>query len=306
MGEDESHSGDGSVDLFTEEELLPLSGSSFRRGTRPWHVSAKPKTPTEDITTTQDVLKTHNSTLTLAKPIQATTESLTKPKAAQFSTVTDNLRGIWSTTHTTPQTLPGIEHKREETTAQMMLSTESASSHLKIKSNSASSETRGNNIASTVAAIISQSEVSKETLTEQSNTGTFSRENFSQDNEQTTRETSSLITPSQRAVTPESSSTTIRMKTGAEMSAASTDSGTNIIQTASGGNEDEIDPSTTVPMTTNTLVNKATAAAAVTGKRRKHSSTGFIRKQQGSKQTSSRNGKDEDVQEKPQRQPGKH
>lgn len=322
MGEDESHSGDGSVDLFTEEELLPLR-SSFRSGARPWPVSAKPKTPTEDITKTQDVLKAwpeksfavlkkmlnKYSALTLAKAFQATAESLTKPRAVQFSTTTENLRVIWPTAHTTLQTLPGIEEKREETTSQMTLNTESASGHLKIKSNSASSEMRGNTITSTAAAIISQSE---KTFTEQNNTETFSRENFTlQANEQTTSGSLSLTTQRQRDEIPETYSTTStddgsRTKTDAEMSATTTESGstgTNIILTASHVNEDEIKSSTTASMTTNTLVNNTTTAT--TGKRRKHS-TSVIKKQQGPKQTFVRNGKDEDVQEKPQRQRGKH
>ncbi|XP_053469744.1 olfactomedin-like 2Ba isoform X2 [Ictalurus furcatus] len=332
IGEDESHSGDGSVDLFAEEELLPLSTPSFRSVTRPWLVSAKPKIPTQDSTVTQSVPKPqleesdsslsvkmkmlNNSGLALGKNLQPTTESFTKLRSLQSSATTDNFRAFWPTTHTTPQTPPGIEEEREEnTTSQMMLNIESTSSHL-MKSNSASSEMTGNIIPNTTAAIISQSEVSMKTLNQQThNIGTISSETFSQATEQNTRSsaTPSPSTQSQTSIIPETYSTTVtdegsHMKTSAGTTATTTDSGNTektIILTTSHVNESEIDSSTTASATTNRLVN-STTTTIINAKHNKHNthSISLFRKQKDLKQKIIKTLEAQDVEEKPKRQPG--
>ncbi|XP_034169614.1 olfactomedin-like 2Ba isoform X2 [Pangasianodon hypophthalmus] len=333
MGEDESHSGDSSVDLFSEEELLPLSAPSFKTITRPWPISAKPNTPPQDSTTPQSVPKPqleesdsslsvkrkmlNNSGLALAKTFQSTTESFIKLRALQSSATTDNVRAIWPTKHTIPQTLPGTEEEREEkTTSQMMMNMESTSSHIKMKSNSASLEMTENIIPSTVAAVISQSEVTMKTLTEQThNTGTISRQNFSQANEQNTlsNATSSPTTQSQAATIPETYSNPITdvrsyMKTNAGMTATTTESGntgTIVILSTSHVTEGESDSSTTASVSTNRLVN-STTTTITTGKPDKHNtdSISLVKKQQDPKRKIIKTVEDEDVEEKPQRQPG--
>lgn len=327
MGEDESHSGDGSVDLFTEEELLPLSSPSFRTVTRSWPVSAQLKTPTQDSTTTQSVskpqleesdsslpvkMKMHNNSgFALAKTFQSTTESFTKLRALQSSATTDNVRAIWPTTHTTPQTLPGIEEEKEKTTSQMMLNMESISTNLNMKSNLASSEMTRNIIPNTVATVISQSEVTMKTLTDQThNTETISRENFSQANEQTPLSSATPSPMTQTTIIPETYSTTITdegkyMKTNTATTTTTTDSGntgTTIILSTSHVTEGENDSSTTASMTTNGLAS-STTTTVTTGKlktRNRHSIS-LVKKQQDPK----RKIIVEDKEEKPQRQPGK-
>lgn len=184
----------------------------------------------------------------------------------------------------------------------MILNMESTSSHLKNKSNnnSASSEMRGNIIPNSVTAIISQSEVSMKTLTEQThNTGTISRENFSHADEQNTPSSAMPTTQSQTTIIPETYSTTItgegsHMEANAGMTATTTDSntGTNIILTAS--------------MSTSSLVNSTTTTITI-AKPNKHntSSISLVKNQQGPKQKFIQTGEDEDIREKPQRQPGK-
>lgn len=334
VGEDESHSGDGSIDLFTEEELLPFAGPSFRTVTRPWPVSANPMSPTEDITMTRSVLKPqleesdsslpvkrkmlNNSEHALEKPFQTTTESFAQLRALQSSATTDNISAIWTTTHTTPQTPPKIEEEREErTTSQTMPNMISTSSHVKMKSNSATSETRDNLIPSTVDALLSQSEVTMKTLTEQTpNTGTISSENFTQADEQTTLSstTPSPSTQSQTIIIPEAYSTTvtdegIHMKTDPGMTATTTDSGntgSNVILTASHVKEGESDSSTTASMTTDRLVS-STTTTITTGKpdKRNTHSISLVKRQQGQKQKFIRPMKDQDLQGNPQRQSGK-
>lgn len=327
MGEDESHSGDSSADLFIEEELLPLSDPSLKTVTRPGPVLAKPRTPTEESSTTQSVLKPHmeeldsslpvkinmhnSSRLALAKPIQPTTEDFTKLRALQSSTTTDNFRAIWHTKDATPQTLPGIEEEREKRTiSQMMLNMESTSSYLK----SASSEIRGNIEPNTVAAIISQSEVSMKTLTEQThNAKTISKGNFSQTNEPFTllSLTPSPSTQSQTTIIPETYSITIideegHMKTNAGTTATTTDSGntgTNSILTILHVNEGEDDSSTTASMTTDRQY--STTTTVTTGKPNEHSIS-LDEELQSPKRQIFRTVADEAVEEKPQRQPGKH
>lgn len=329
VGEDEGHSGHSSVDLFTEEELLPLSGPSFRTVTRPWPVSAKPKTSTENSTMTQSVLNPqleesdsslpvkmkmlNNSQLALAKAFQSTTENFTKHRALLSSATTDNFRTIWPTTHTTIQTHRGIEKEREKTTSQMMLNMESTSSHIKMTSNSASSEIRGNIVPSTVAAISSQSEVTMKTLTEQThNTEISSRENFSQANEQNTLSSATPppTTRSQATIIPEAYSTTIAdegsdIKTTAGITAITTDSGntgTNASLTALHVNEGENDSITTASMTSLSSI-----TTTMTNIKHKHNtrSNSLVKKQQGPKQKINITMAEEAIEEKPQRQPGK-
>lgn len=301
--------------------------------TRPWPVSAKPKIPTQDSTVTQSVPKPqleesdsslsvkmkmlNNSGLALGKNLQPTTESFTKLRSLQSSATTDNFRAFWPTTHTTPQTPPGIEEEREEnTTSQMMLNIESTSSHL-MKSNSASSEMTGNIIPNTTAAIISQSEVSMKTLNQQThNIGTISSETFSQATEQNTRSsaTPSPSTQSQTSIIPETYSTTVtdegsHMKTSAGTTATTTDSGNTektIILTTSHVNESEIDSSTTASATTNRLVN-STTTTIINAKHNKHNthSISLFRKQKDLKQKIIKTLEAQDVEEKPKRQPGK-
>ncbi|KAB5539617.1 hypothetical protein PHYPO_G00091110 [Pangasianodon hypophthalmus] len=260
----------------------------------------------------------NNSGLALAKTFQSTTESFIKLRALQSSATTDNVRAIWPTKHTIPQTLPGTEEEREEkTTSQMTMNMESTSSHIKMKSNSASLEMTENIIPSTVAAIISQSEVTMKTLTEQThNTGTISRQNFSQANEQNTlsNATSSPTTQSQAATIPETYSNPITdvrsyMKTNAGMTATTTESGntgTIVILSTSHVTEGESDSSTTASVSTNRLVN-STTTTITTGKPDKHNtdSISLVKKQQDPKRKIIKTVEDEDVEEKPQRQPGR-
>lgn len=329
MGEDESHSGDGSVDIFTEEELLPLSSPSFTTFTRSWPVSANLKTPTRDSTTPQSVSKPqleesdsslpikrnffNNSGFALAKTFKSSTESFTKLGVSQSSATTDNFRAIWPTTHTTPQTLPGIEEEKEKTTSQMMLNMESNSTHLNMKSNLASSEITRNIIPNTVAAVISQSEATMKTLTGQThNTETISRENVSQANYQTplSSATPSPMTQIQTTLIPETYSTTITdegkyMKTSAGTTATNTDSGntgTTIILTTSHVTEGESDSSTTASVTTNGLAS-STTTTVTTGKLNKRNThrISLAKKLQEPKRKTTV----EDKEEKPQKQPGK-
>ncbi|KAI5090358.1 olfactomedin-like 2Ba isoform X3 [Silurus meridionalis] len=167
LGEDESHSGDDSVDLFAEEELLPLSTPLLRTVTKSWPGSTKPKTPTQDRTITQSVpnimleqsdsslpvkMNVNNSGIALTKTFQSTEESITNLQDLQPSTTTDTFRVIQPTTHSTPQTHAGLEEDiKTRTPSQIMLNVES--SHKKTESNSASPEVPGNIIASTVAGL---------------------------------------------------------------------------------------------------------------------------------------------------------
>ncbi|XP_058234717.1 olfactomedin-like 2Ba isoform X2 [Hemibagrus wyckioides] len=308
MGEDEVHSGDGSVDLFTEEELLPLSVPSFRSVTKSWPGSAKPKPPTQDSTITQSVPKPKLEESVPSPSVKS--EMLNNSGPALTKTF------HWSTTHTTPQTLPGIQEEREEkTTSQMnVMNMESTSSIIKMKSNSASSEMTGTTIPSTVAGVISQSEVTTKTLTEQThNTGTISMEDFSQVNKQNTLSsvTPSPNTQSQTTIIPDSYSTTITddgslMETSVGMTATTTDfnTGATTILTTSNVTEGEGDSSTTTSMAIK-LVNSTTTTIS-SGKADKHNthSIRLARKQQDPKQKFIKTVENEDIEKKPQKQPG--
>ncbi|KAK3542587.1 hypothetical protein QTP86_031291 [Hemibagrus guttatus] len=309
MGDNEIHSGDGSVDLFTEEELLPLNVPSFRTVTKSWPVSAKPKPPTQDSTITHSVpepkLEESDPSLSVMR------EMLNNSRPALTKTF------HWSTTHTPPQTLPGIQEEMEEkTTSQMnVMNMESTSSIIKMKSNSASSEMTGTIIPSTVAGVISQSEVTTKTLTEQThNTGTISREDFSWVNKQNTLSsvTPSPTTQSQTTIIPESYSTIITddaslMKTSVGMTATTTDSGNTgatTILTTSNVTEGEIDSSTTTSMAIK-LVNSTTTTIS-SSKADKHNthSNRLVKKQQYPKRKIFKTVENEDVEKKPQKQSG--
>lgn len=308
MGEDEIHSGDGSVDLFTEEELLPLSVPSFRSVTKSWPASAKPKLPTQDSTITQSVPKPKLEESVSSPSVKS--ETLNNSGPALTKTF------HWSTTHTTPQTLPGIQEEREEkTTSQMnVMNMESTSSIIKM-SNSESSEMTGTTIPSTVAGVISQSEVTTKTLTEQThNTGTISREDFSQVNKQNTPSTvtPSPITQSQTIIIPDSYSTTTTddgslMETSVGMTATTTDSntGATTILTTSNVTESEGDSSTTTSMAIK-LVNSTTTTIS-SGKADKPNthSIRLAKKQQDLKRKIIKTVENEDIEKKPQKQPGK-
>lgn len=311
MGEDEIHSGDGSVDLFTEEELLPLSAPSFRTVTKPRPVSAKPEPPAQDSTITQS----------LPKPkVEESDSSLsTKRKMLNNSGPALTKSFHWPTTHTTPQTLPGkLEEREEMTTPQMnMLNMGSTSSIIKMNSNSASSEITKNIMPSTAYVVISQSEFTMKTLTEKShNTGTISKENFSHVNNQNTHSSMkpSPTTQSQTPIIPESYFTTItddvsHTKTGFGMTATTPDSGNTgatIILITSNVTEGELDSSTTTSMALNRPVHSTTTSIN-SGKSNKHNthSIRLFKKQQDPKQKIIKTVENEDVEKNHQRQPGK-
>ncbi|XP_027010051.2 olfactomedin-like 2Ba isoform X1 [Tachysurus fulvidraco] len=308
MGEDEIHSGDGSVDLFTEEELLPLSAPSFKTVTRPRPVSAKPEPPAQDSTITQS----------LPKPKLGESDSSLSIKRKMLNNSGPALTKSfhWPTTHTTPQTLPGkLEEREEMTTPQMnMLNMESTSRIL--NSNSASSEMTKTIMPSTADVVISQSEFTTETVTEKShNTGTISKENFSHVNNQNTHSSTkpSPTTQSHTPIIPESYFTTItddvsHMKTSFGMTATtpvSGNTGATIILTTSNVTEGELDSSTTTSMALNRPVN-STITSINSGKSNKHNthSIRLFKKQQDPKQKSIKAVENEDVEKNQQRQPG--
>ncbi|KAM9443798.1 olfactomedin-like 2Ba [Clarias gariepinus] len=322
IGEDEGHSGDGSVDLFTEEELLPFSSPSFRTFSIAWPFSANSKTPTQDDTIIQKAPKPRleseesasslpvklnmlkNSEPTLSRPFQSTTKSFTKLRDLQYSATTENLRVTLPTTHSTPQTPSGTEEEREKTTFQMMLNMKLTSSNINMNSNSASPEmTR--NIASTSAAVISQ--LGDTLKTEQiHNIETIS--SLAKEQNTLSSATPAPVTLSQTTINPETYST------------RTTDEGSHsagtIVTTAISGKEEttesilstsrvtegETDFSTTASMTTNRLVNSTTNL----GKTDKHNtpSINLIKKQQDPKQKTIKAMADEQVMAKPRRQPG--
>ncbi|KAI5627601.1 olfactomedin-like 2Ba isoform X1 [Silurus asotus] len=302
LGEDESHSGDDSVDLFAEEELLPLSTPLLRTVTKSWPVSSKPNTPTQNGTITQSVPKTmleqsdsflpvkmnvNDSGIALTKTFQSTEESFTNLQDLQPSTTTDTFRIIQPTTHSTPQTHAGLEE--DITPSQIMLNVQS--SHKKTESNSASPEVPGNIIASTVAASISQSEVTMKALFEQThNTETISMKNSSQAMEQNTLSsaTPSPTTYSQTAPIPENYFTTDEqhMKSNAGTTATTTNSGYTVTpMNTSHVIEGESDSRTTGLMSTERPVTSTTGKPVKSGKPGKHKkhNNNFVQKQQDSK-----------------------
>ncbi|KAF5890766.1 olfactomedin-like protein 2B, partial [Clarias magur] len=333
MGEDESNSGDGPVDLFTEEELLPISTPSFRTFSIAWPFSANPKTPSHVGPIIQKAPKPQleseesasslpgklnmfkNSELALSKPFQSTAESFTKLRDLQSSATTENFRVTLPNTHSTPQTLSGTVEEREKTTFQMMLNMKLTSSNINMKSNSASTEmTRA--IASTPAAVISQLGNTVKTFTEQiHNIGTISRDGFSLAKEQNTLSsaTPAPVTLSPTTINPETYSTRItdegsHLKTSAGTIVTTAISGkeetTESILSTSRVTEGETDSSTTASMTTNRLVNNTTSSVNL-GKTDKHTpSISLIKKQQDPKQKTIKTMADEHVMPKPQRQPG--
>lgn len=310
MGEDELHSGDGSVDLFTEEELLPLSAPSFRTVTGALPVSAKPKSPTPDSTTPPS----------MSRPkLEESDTSPVKIKMLNNSrlALTEILPSL--TTPSTPQTLPGIGGigQKEGASHMNILNMELTSSLIKMKSNSASSEMTRNILPSTVPAVNSQPEVTMTTLTGQSHyTGPISRENISQVNKQNTL---SSVTPLPRTknttqviIVPEINSTTItdegsHMKTNAGMTATTTDSGNTeetITLTTPNVTEGKSNSTTTASMGRNRLVYSTTTTITTSRHDKPNPHSIRLPAKQNPKRKIFKTVGNEGVKQKPQRQPG--
>ncbi|XP_072536779.1 olfactomedin-like 2Ba isoform X2 [Salminus brasiliensis] len=199
MTEDESHSGDSPVDLFTEEQLLRPNAPAFRPLIRAWSVPAKPKTPPVDGVVTQSNLESRmdrsDSSLSVrmkmsddAVPGADKTSQSADLRASTSPSTTENFKRVSPTVQTTLQNLTRTKEGREKNhvapQALNILANPSNLSHVKVKESiSAVPEITTDMEKTTSATVTSPSSISMKAVTKQNHiTGTpTSRENFLQD-----------------------------------------------------------------------------------------------------------------------------
>lgn len=176
MPEDESHSGDSQLDLFTEEQLLPPHAPAFRPVIRAWSVPAKPKPPAVDEGDAQNKPepKMGGSDSSLPVKMKSTTGNSTELRALLPPPTTENFEDVRPTAQPTPQNLTRTQEGKEEkrTAPQALNILAKPSNHISTKeSPSAVPHTTTTMEQTTAATVASQSTVVMEISEQNRNTG---------------------------------------------------------------------------------------------------------------------------------------
>lgn len=188
LAEDESHSGDSPVDLFTEEQLLYPNAPAFRPRIRAWTVPAKHKTPPVDgivVQPSKPEPQMDRSDSSLPVKMKLSGDAVPRlDKTSQSvdlsSTVspTETVKSVRPTMQTIPQSLPGTKEVTEENhvapKAQNILAKPFNLNPIRVKeSTSAGPEITIDREKTTSATVIKSSTISMKTFTEQNHsTGT--------------------------------------------------------------------------------------------------------------------------------------
>ncbi|XP_066533420.1 olfactomedin-like 2Ba [Hoplias malabaricus] len=224
MPEDESHSGEGPLDLFAEEQLLLPSAPAFRPVIRAWSVPAKPKNVDESVTQSKPEPQAEGSDSSLpvkmkmlddavsglVKTSQSTTGISSEVRDFTSTSVAENFEGVRPTALSTPQNLSETKEGREELNnapqAQNILAKPSNLSPVKAKGSTAAfTEKTTDKERTTVATVANQAAVNMDTITERTNNQGIPRENLIQNigKEPELTRTTPLTTHTQAITGPE-------------------------------------------------------------------------------------------------------
>uniref|UniRef100_A0A3B1IMK2 Olfactomedin-like 2Ba n=1 Tax=Astyanax mexicanus TaxID=7994 RepID=A0A3B1IMK2_ASTMX len=224
LPEDESHSGDSPVDLFTEEQFIRTNSPAFRPRIRVWTVPANSKPPpVDEVAVEHSKPESQMEKSDSSLPVKMKMSNDAEPglhrtsESADFSTSvspsnTESLKSVRPTMQPTLPNLTEIKEGPEEShvapKVQNILANPSSLSHLRVKeSTSAAPKMTIDMEKTTSATVISQSAINIKTFTEQNRgTSTFtSRKDLIQDIDN--KKENTLTSPTQSPITQRQAAT---------------------------------------------------------------------------------------------------